>query len=58
MHFNWLIVPFEFSFCFIIILVSFVKVHELFNGATQLAQKVFAAIIIMIIIVLLLALFF
>lgn len=56
MHFNWLIVTFEFSFCFIFI--SFVKVHELFNGATLLAQKVFAAIIIMIIIVLLLALFF
>lgn len=57
MHFNWLIVTFEFSFCFIFI--SFVKVHELFNGATQLAQKVFAAIIIiMIIIVLFLALFF
>lgn len=57
MHFNWLIVTFEFSFYFIFI--SFVKVHELFNGATQLAQKVFAAIIIiMIIIVLFLALFF
>lgn len=37
MHFNWLIVTFEFSFCFIFI--SFVKVHELFNGATLLAKS-------------------